>query len=331
MSIDSWAQAKQGTNLTESALPRIVVDETSANLGAVPIGQPFFHVFQIHNGGSKDLRLEFGKKSCGCTTSSTVDKPIEPGKYADVRVGYSPTSDERRGLGTHSFSVMLLTNDPDTPRLSLRIRAQISPPIAVSPTAIKFRHVRFGDVASAELRVSVLNSLWNPSDSLSLTSPNPSVRIIPRGIENDAGLRDFNYTIEVDTHLLDPHETPEIECVPSSKQIPSVRVPIHIEYEFPVSADRQVAHFGTVRFGTKKVLSIPLNTPLDFATIPLQITSDSPLIEAIVTESEGAKHQLELTIANTRPANEPVKAVVLIKDPHGEVVGRIPIVAYLKP
>jgi hypothetical protein len=83
---------------TEVAKPTLEdilsVKETEFDFGKIPQGKPVTHVFSVSNSGKIAFKLENVQASCGCTTPVwDKEKVIEPGKTAEITVGYNAAAE----------------------------------------------------------------------------------------------------------------------------------------------------------------------------------------------------------------------------------------------
>jgi len=77
--------------------------------------------FVFRNTGTAPLVIVDASASCGCTRPEFPKKPIQPGKSGKIKVSFNPKGQPR------SFSkvVTVITNDPKSKRVKLRIKGKI--------------------------------------------------------------------------------------------------------------------------------------------------------------------------------------------------------------
>lgn len=78
--------------------------------------------FVFKNTGTAPLVIVDASASCGCTRPEFPKKPVQPGKSGKIKVSFNPKGQPR------SFSkvVTVITNDPKSSRVKLRIKGKIS-------------------------------------------------------------------------------------------------------------------------------------------------------------------------------------------------------------
>lgn len=115
--------------------PRAVADETFHNFGILDPNQACEHSFVIRNKGKAPLKLTRGETSCKCTVSSLPHGEVPPG--GEVPVTVASKVNDVKGEFTHSATI--LTNDPETSRIDLRIAGKVRTILAAVPSEVTVR------------------------------------------------------------------------------------------------------------------------------------------------------------------------------------------------
>lgn len=103
--------------------PRIELANTNYDFGQVAEGQSVESEFTFKNSGKSDLIIRKIKPSCGCTTVEPVDKIIKPGQTSSFK-----SSIKTAGFtGRISKSITVITNDPSSPSVAIRITGTVNP------------------------------------------------------------------------------------------------------------------------------------------------------------------------------------------------------------
>jgi hypothetical protein len=145
--------------------PKMVVPEKIIDLGQVAKGVVADVDFEIANEGSETLEIKAVRPTCGCTVAD-FDREIAPGQKGAVRAKLD-TSDFS---GPVSKSILVMTNDPETPTVSLVIRGQVKPYVEVLPRAlVRFNAIQHQDAAEKVLLVGAADV-----DEFKITSIEPS-------------------------------------------------------------------------------------------------------------------------------------------------------------
>ena len=119
--------------------PRARVVEPAIDLGSVFVGSPAEVEFVVANDGGEVLRILEASTGCDCLLAE-FDKTVAPGQTGRVRA--SLLTDQLRGVVAKS--VLLRTNDPRQPRITLTIRAHVDSAIALLPMSTMYLRERDG-------------------------------------------------------------------------------------------------------------------------------------------------------------------------------------------
>jgi hypothetical protein len=106
-----------------AAGPRIRVEPVSFDFGRAAQNKTLERQFSIRNFGDKDLAIESVSTTCGCTAAllDDKDKVVKPGGAAPLRV----TLETRNYKGRVMRSVMIRSNDTETPLLEVKVEATV--------------------------------------------------------------------------------------------------------------------------------------------------------------------------------------------------------------
>lgn len=113
------------SSLTEAELaqaPQIAVDAMTFDFGEIPQNQKVSHDFIITNNGKNNLIIRKVKSSCGCTAVSPEKNTIAQNESTNVKV----TFDSHGKSGRQQKTITVITNDPKTPTIILRIMCTVT-------------------------------------------------------------------------------------------------------------------------------------------------------------------------------------------------------------
>jgi len=126
------------------AAPRILVEPTWRDFGTVPLGSALTHTFLLMNAGDAPLVLSEAVTDCSCTEATFEKGTLGPGESGALTVSYLVT-----GVGRERKSVVVRSNDPARPRLTLYVGATGSE-LLVAPTSLALRIRVLVDLRSPE-------------------------------------------------------------------------------------------------------------------------------------------------------------------------------------
>ena len=128
------AVAEQG----QVKAPKMTVPQHVKDFGIVPQGKILEANFQIVNEGTDTLEIKAVRPTCGCTVAK-FDKTVAPGKAGMVRAKV----DTSEFKGPIAKSILVMTNDPETPTVRLVVKAEVQPYLEVLPRPlVRFNAIR---------------------------------------------------------------------------------------------------------------------------------------------------------------------------------------------
>jgi Protein of unknown function (DUF1573) len=101
--------------------PRIRVEPEGFDFGRAQQNKTLRKEFTLRNFGEAQLVIEGVSTTCGCTAAITADTHVEPGGSTQLRV----TLQTRSYSGKVERQVLVRSNDPQTPLLSVKVSAMV--------------------------------------------------------------------------------------------------------------------------------------------------------------------------------------------------------------
>ncbi|HTM52511.1 MAG TPA: DUF1573 domain-containing protein [Pirellulales bacterium] len=133
--------------------PRIRVDKSSHNFGAIERDVKVRHAFHVTNVGKATLNLKAGVTTCTkCTIAELKKTSLEPGESTDVLVEYSPSAGQPK---FHQIAP-ILTNDPDQPRVEFFIHGTVTARFRVAPEDLILSRFSNTETKTAEIKIYAL-------------------------------------------------------------------------------------------------------------------------------------------------------------------------------
>jgi hypothetical protein len=137
----------------ETKKPQLFVAERVADLGKVLEGDKATASWKLENRGHADLIITGTKSSCGCAVVklTEAERVIPPGKVLMFKVVF----DSSRRRGPQKKTVLVETNDPTEPRLTLEFKATVDFLYEVNPsTIVNLQMLRRGETAARTLDIT---------------------------------------------------------------------------------------------------------------------------------------------------------------------------------
>ncbi|MCI0534834.1 MAG: DUF1573 domain-containing protein [Verrucomicrobiales bacterium] len=112
--------------------PKIQFDTTVFDFGKTSQVETVSGTFKFMNAGDAVLKIEQPKPQCGCTIASLKKNTLEPGESGEIpftlNLGRSKIRLEKR--------ITVNSNDPQTPQVSLTIKADYTPLYDIAPMSL---------------------------------------------------------------------------------------------------------------------------------------------------------------------------------------------------
>ena len=138
----------------------LVVDAPTADAGTVQRGTIITKEFIVKNTGSAMLRVTDVKPGCGCTTAK-FDKAIPPGGQGKIVL----TVDTKSFRSAISKTAVVLSNDPNTPELTLKVLANVKGLVKAEPSEYLNIHTTKGQRGVGEVRLVSENAAFRPASA----------------------------------------------------------------------------------------------------------------------------------------------------------------------
>jgi Protein of unknown function (DUF1573) len=109
----------------DAKAPRISVEPAAFDFGKTLPGKTLRKEFTLKNFGDAELVIENVSTTCGCTAALAPDTRLKPGAASPLRV----TLETRSYSGRIERQVLVRSNDPKTPLLTVTISATVEAPV----------------------------------------------------------------------------------------------------------------------------------------------------------------------------------------------------------
>ena len=158
--------------------PNMVVPEKIKDVGVVAQGELVEVVFKFLNEGSQVLQVKAVRPTCGCTVAD-YDKEIAPGGEGVVKAKL----DTKDFVGPISKSILVMTNDPREPTVSVVIKADVRPFVEVLPRPL----IRFNAVQREPMIQKVFVVATESDQDFKVTKVETSVSFLDASVRKLSG------------------------------------------------------------------------------------------------------------------------------------------------
>ncbi len=275
--------------------PKLVVPEKVKDFGTVPQGEHLKATFELKNEGDAPIEVRSVRPTCGCTVAD-YDKEIAPGKSGAI----TATVDTTNFNGPIAKSLLVLTNDPEVPNLSLVVKAEVQPHVEVLPRPL----VRFNAIQGDEAvdKVTLASAMGEDFSITGIDSNVPYVSATSRKLAKD--------------EQVPGKGTPQYEVTLSlapDAPVGPLNATVTVHTDDPKAKDVAIRAFGVVRalvhvtppeiqFGTVDAAQKPGRSVMvvNNQPTPIKVTNVSVSDDAFSAEvtplQEGQRYQVMVTV-----------------------------------
>ncbi len=309
--------------------PRISVPEKVKDFGIVPQGKVLEVKYQLVNEGTEKLVVKAVRPTCGCTVAE-YDKEIAPGRAGWVRAKVDTSAFN----GPITKSILVMTNDPETPTVTLVVKANVRPYLEVVPRPlVRFNTVQ-GEPVSQE--VFVVTDDVQDFEVTGVKSSVPFITGTIRKLEGDE-LVPGKYKVQYGVTLTLAPDAPagplnaDVTIETSHPRAKEVKVKVFGVVHSLLQVTPSQIQFGSVearaRPGRNVVVVYNRKGPFSIEGVSVE----DPAFEATVRpREEGKRYQVTVTVKPDAPAGTHDTVLVInTSDPQFKEL-RIPVRANIK-
>lgn len=300
-------------------MPRavIAVAKVEQDAGEVWRGENPRYAFAIRNTGDAPLEIIEAKPNCGCVVPS-YDKVIPPGKEGRIEAELRTATYRGR-----IFKMIDVTsNDPETPKLSLRLLATVKSVITVLPSESPVIGLKDSGPTIHEMTVQVAEKDPVQITNATCTVPYASVDVEPAGKPNEYKLK---LTVRTDAPL--GRSAFLVSVTTTSKREPQLNITAICEKG--ILAVPVAAYMGTITPQTVMPVNQIVTLSRREGSFKIQtVQIDDPNIEVRrETLQEGSQYRLMLVYkGGWQPGQVRRKLTVQTDDPRQPMI-EIPVMA----
>lgn len=278
--------------------PSLVVPSKIIDVGVISQGVMVDAVFELVNEGDAKLVIKAVRPTCGCTVAD-FDPEIAPGATGKIKAKL----DTKDFAGPISKSILVMSDDPQNPTVTLVIKAEIRPFIEILPRPL----IRFNAVLHEPMNQTFIVVGANPEEDISVRSVTSSVPFIETSMrplgedELIAGKSKSQY--EVTLSLADDAPVGPVNAVLSVntdlKEAPTVPVKVYGVIRAMIHVTPSQVQFGSVESKTRPGRNlIVVNNRTDGTAVQVTgATIDDPAFSAqLMTIEEGRRYQVTVVV-----------------------------------
>ena len=255
-------------------------------------GQKVSVEFEFENSGNEILEIQDVKTSCGCTTAKPEKATYNPGEKGKIPV----TFDSTRFNGKITKTITVMSNDPQRPRLPLKITGEIVSEVEVKPAMLSLFNIKRSEAAESEIVISTprmekieVTGVTTDLDFLEIQSvqtdpKNVTIKVKVNPEKASKGTHTFRGNISATTN---------------SKSQKELKIPVNVKFEEPVRVmPRFISFYGTKK-GQPREFTVTLTPNGDHNFNILNASTDLEFVSTETTENEDKEKQVKVKLAET--------------------------------
>ena len=278
--------------------PMLVVPSKIVDIGTVAQGVTVDAVFDLVNEGDAKLVIKAVRPTCGCTVAD-FDPEIAAGATGQIKAKL----DTKDFSGPVSKSILVMTDDPQNPTVTLVIKADIRPFVEILPRPL----IRFNAVMHEPMNQTFIVVGADPEQTMKIKSVDSSVPFIATSVrqlgEDELVKGKSKSQYEVTISLTDDTPVGPVNAVLSVhtdlKEAPTVPVKVYGVVRALIHVTPAQVQFGSVESKMRPGRNlIVVNNRTDGSRIEITgATVDDPAFAAqVATIEEGRRYQVTVTV-----------------------------------
>lgn len=218
-------------------------DDLKKDFGSVPRGPTLQHHFKVVNNTKNAVTISSVRVSCGCVTAIAHKGVLQPGEDTTLQA----SMDTSRFIGFRAVTIFVQFSAPAFEEVRLVVQANARTDFAVSPDTLTFGQVKRGAGPTASVTVT----FHGHRDASVVKAKADSNYVQPTVVETRR--TDFEVVYTVTAKLRE--DTPvgkwytDVWLETTVVGLNSIRVPLTVEVQPPLTASPQVLSLGVVKAG----------------------------------------------------------------------------------
>ena len=304
--------------------PKITFDASHFDFGHISPDKKVSHLYKVTNTGNAILSITNVRPACGCTSTVTGQWSVKPGDSTDIEATFDPKG--QRGIVRKS--IVVVSNDPLTPEVTLTFDAEVVQPIQPTKDNVFFDKVDRNGNASDSIRF--VSTDGNPVKLTGAEVPGaPYLHLSTQSEGKDAVL-----TMSLAGKELPMGQDMGIEVVTvhtANPQLPLFRVNVQWQVKPSILVDPSAVAWSEAAAGSALHMDLTLKQAEGKPFRVTNATSTNPLV-TVEGVGGAAATQQKLVVAfspKARPGRYSEKVTLLTDDPQRPKI-EIPVYAVLK-
>jgi hypothetical protein len=293
--------------------PNMVVEEKIKDVGTVAQGEVVDVDFKIINEGGDPLQIKAVRPTCGCTVAD-YDKEIAAGGEGFVKAKL----DTKDFSGPISKSILIMTNDPREPTVSVVIKAIVQPFVEVLPRPL----IRFNAVQKEPMTERVVIVATEPDRDFAVTKVTshvpflkPTVRELT-GNERISGKsgKQYEVGVQIDDDAPVGPVSAKVTIHTDHPKAPEVVVKVYGVVRALIHITPSQVQFGTVdakAMAGRNVIVVNNRSGEGAMKVTDVTVDDAAFDTSVATIEEGRRYQVTVNVKEDAPAGSHAATMTL--------------------
>jgi len=300
-------------------LPNIQFEERVYDFGIAGQQEKITHNYKFKNVGKGELVIKSVRAPCGCIATLVTSKRVPPGVTGVIKV----TFETRKYKGKLTKSIFVYSNDPDEPKIELKISGVVKTDFALKP---EFLH--FGDVEKGETVTKTLKLIQVGQEQLTLNRVEAAREYFSTSISSFKDERHKGFKIDVSLKPSAPvgRLMEVITLHTNLKRHPRIDVPVWGNILGRIRVKPQRLSLGLIKKGSysPKKIEVKATDQFDFKIV--KVESNVPFLSTKVSEVKKSKRfEITLKVDKKAPAGRLRGQISIYTDDPDQALIKVPV------
>jgi peroxiredoxin len=298
-------------SISAKAQPKVYIDRLLQVVEVSSSDQEITKPVKITNTGTRPLKLTVERTSCGCTGAVLSSKTLLPKQTGTLTIKMQVS-----GWGTKSEMVILSTNDPKNPQLTITLKAKMPATVVPNPARLT---IQAQEGQSAQRLLTVLLPAKATITKISAKHSFLHAKLT-YGEPIDGGTMQ-RIEVSLDAASLAGKLSDELTIKLKNAPVSQIGVPVEIFVEPDISVEPEQIFLGQVAAGSTQRKTIVVQSHGKKAFAVKSIASDNPLVTSEASPDITADaHAIEVDVKAQGEVGSILQSAVKLTLSNGRVL-----------
>ncbi len=272
--------------------PRLYIEDSTWDFGAVIDGDTPSHVFKLKNRGGKTLHIERIEAECACTATAPSTNELLPGATSELKASLD-TQDRQGELVKR---VEIYSNDPASPVTTITLKAFIYPVFTIAP-----EYLHFGSNGSRSVVISSHPEIGLQIRELETSASYISAHSSSTTIENGNVLHTLLVNVDAEASAKSLDVTENLIIRTNIKNHNEIKIPIRVHLGQIVTIQPTKLFFGVVPRGEEKLRTTMLSVPTGMDFHIEKVECEYKFLMPTLTQLDSDTYHVHVKLSSNAP------------------------------